>query len=143
MASVEDTIQAAYDEVRSDSSETTWLVAGYKDKKLIGVDATGSGSIEEISEHLPDDDVKFVYFKMTTSDNPEENDGSEVVATRTKFIFFTWKGEKAGVMKKGNMSVHKESVQAVISSFAFETAFETGDEISEEELKKRLDAVNR
>jgi hypothetical protein len=113
------------------------------DKKLIGVDATGSGSIEEISEHLPDDDVKFVYFKMTTSDNPEENDGSEVVATRTKFIFFTWKGEKAGVMKKGNMSVHKESVQAVISSFAFETAFETGDEISEEELKKRLDAVNR
>lgn len=80
-------IAQAYEDVRSDKSETTWLVLKYAsatsdDLKLA---ATGKGDIAELTESLGDDEAAYGYIRMKL--------GNDEYSERVKFAFIVWAGE--------------------------------------------------
>merc|ERR1711879_925939 len=79
MADVSDSRLAdAYAAVRSDSDPTTWAVAGYdKDAKdKIVLEATGTGSLDELAGHFHEDGCQFAYLRVTTGDEESKRPSS-------------------------------------------------------------------
>jgi hypothetical protein len=80
-------INQAYEDVRSDKSETTWLVLKYASAtsdnlKLAG---SGTGDIAEMCETLGDDEAAYAYVRMKL--------GNDEYSERVKFAFVVWAGE--------------------------------------------------
>lgn len=103
---------SAYEDIRSDKTETNWAVFGYDSSgKKIQLEATGSGSIAELAKRLKDDAVQYGYIAIVNGDS-----GS----VRKQFIFISWGGPSASVMKKAKISVHKADIQKIIKVFSVE-----------------------
>jgi len=80
-------IAQAYEDVRSDKSETTWLVLKYASatSDSLKLDKTGSGDIAEMCDTLGDDEAAYAYVRMKL--------GNDEYSERTKFVFVVWAGE--------------------------------------------------
>lgn len=80
-------IASAYDDVRSDKSETNWLVLKYESamKDNLKLDATGTGDIAEMCERLGDDEAAYAYVRMKL--------GNDEYSERVKFAFIVWAGK--------------------------------------------------
>jgi hypothetical protein len=80
-------IAQAYEDVRSDKSETTWLVLKYESatKDNLKLATTGKGDIAEMAESLGDDEAAYAYVRMTL--------GNDEYSERTKFVFIVWAGK--------------------------------------------------
>lgn len=54
-------IRQAYEDVRSDKTDTDWLLIGYEDAKSdrLMLKATGSGGLPELKEHLDPSDAQY------------------------------------------------------------------------------------
>ncbi|KAL5120752.1 hypothetical protein ACEQ8H_001232 [Pleosporales sp. CAS-2024a] len=118
-------ISQAYEDVRSDKSDTTWLVLKYASPtsdnlKLAG---SGTGDIAEMTETLADDEAAYAYVRMKL--------GNDEYSERVKFAFVVWAGPNTKVMRKAKMSFQSGQVKQVIRTYAVEV--QTGD-------KKDLDA---
>eukprot|EP01118_Nematostelium_gracile_P000613 TRINITY_DN1066_c0_g2_i1.p1 TRINITY_DN1066_c0_g2~~TRINITY_DN1066_c0_g2_i1.p1 ORF type:complete len:136 (+),score=39.99 TRINITY_DN1066_c0_g2_i1:40-447(+) len=134
MADVSDSkIATAYAAVRSDSDDTNWLLLGYENNKKIVLIGSGSGGVEELASHLKDDSINFGYVRVTNKD--EET-------TRSKFVFLTWLGENAPVMRKGNASVHVANVKSVIKDYSLELKKSEISEVTEEAVLKAVKSAN-
>lgn len=73
---------SAYEDIRSDKTETNWAVFGYDSSgKKIQLEATGSGGIAELVKNLKDDAVQYGYIAIVNSDS-----GS----VRKQFVFLSW-----------------------------------------------------
>ncbi|OAL01196.1 actin depolymerizing protein [Phaeosphaeriaceae sp. SRC1lsM3a] len=112
-------INQAYEDVRSDKSETTWLVLKYASAssdnlKLAG---TGTGDIAEMTETLADDEAAYAYVRMKL--------GNDEYSERVKFAFVVWAGPNTKVMRKAKMSFQSGQVKQVIRTYAVEV--QTGD----------------
>lgn len=81
------------------------MLIGYKDNKTLVLQARGSGGINEMAQNLTAESCNFAYLRVINKDDE---------TTRTKFVFISWKGDNAPVMRKGNMSVHISSVKSII-----------------------------
>lgn len=139
-------IAQAYEDVRSDKSETTWLIMKYADAKSdnLKLDKTGTGDIAEMTESLGDDEAAYAYVRMKL----ENDEYSE----RTKFAFVVWigpcranacdyriktlnvglrgfadicTGSSTKIMRKAKMSFQSGEVKRVIRTYAIE--IQTGD----------------
>jgi len=133
MADVSDpAITEAYEDVRSDKTETNWLLVTYesaKSDKLVLV-GTGSGGLDELVSKLSDSDAAFAYARVTYA--------NDVESKRSKFILVTWIGPSVKVMRKAKVSVHAADVKAVLRSFSIEVAAREKDDLKEEPIVKRL-----
>ena len=80
-------IAQAYEDVRSDKSETTWMVLKYESatKDSLKLDQTGTGDIAEMTESLGEDEAAYAYVRMKL--------GNDEYSERTKFAFIVWAGE--------------------------------------------------
>lgn len=80
-------IAQAYEDVRSDKSETTWLVLKYASATSDSLELfkTGTGEIAEMCECLGEDEAAYAYVRMTL--------GNDEYSERTKFAFVVWAGE--------------------------------------------------
>lgn len=80
-------ISKAYEDVRSDKSETTWLVLKYESatKDILKLAASGTGDIAEMVETLGDDEAAYGYVRMKL--------GNDEYSERVKFAFVVWAGE--------------------------------------------------
>ena len=70
----------AYLDVRSDKSETNWLLLDYesdRSDKLV-LTQTGSGGLSELKESIDDSKASYAYVRVTYSNDKE--------STREKFI---------------------------------------------------------
>lgn len=79
-------IAEAYEAVRSDKSETTWLVLKYEDAKSdnLKLFKSGTGDIGEMTECLGDDEAAYGYVRVKL--------GNDEYSERTKFVFVVWIG---------------------------------------------------
>ncbi|KAK4047983.1 hypothetical protein OIV83_005017 [Microbotryomycetes sp. JL201] len=95
-------IREAYDQVRNDKHETTWLVCDYEGDRSdkLKLTATGTGGLDELKQHLSDDRASFAYAKITYANDKESQ--------REKFIFIA------------KLSVHKADVQKVLRIYSIE-----------------------
>jgi hypothetical protein len=80
-------ISKAYEDVRSDKSETTWLVLKYESatKDNLKLAGSGTGDIAEMVETLGDDEAAYSYVRMKL--------GNDEYSERVKFVFVVWAGE--------------------------------------------------
>ncbi|MEZ4515128.1 MAG: coactosin family protein [Chloroflexota bacterium] len=121
---------AAYEDVRSDKTETDWAVFGYNSSgNKIQVDATGSGGIRELVSNLRDDAVQYGYVAVTTGDSE---------SVRKKFIFITWGGPSSSVMRKARISVHKADLKEITKDFSAEVQATERSDLDEDTLIKTL-----
>ncbi|KAF2846778.1 actin depolymerizing protein, partial [Plenodomus tracheiphilus IPT5] len=118
-------ISQAYEDVRSDKSETTWLILKYASASSdnLTLACTGTGDIAEMTESLADDEAAYAYVRMKL--------GNDEYSERVKFAFVVWQGVNTKVMRKAKMSFQSGQVKQVIRTYAVE--IQTSD-------KKELEA---
>merc|ERR1712098_626285 len=99
---------SAYEDVRSDKSETNWAVFGYDSSgKRLEVTATGSGGIGELVGALRDDAVQYGFIAVTTGDSE-------------------------------SISVHKADVKRVVRDFAVEIHGTERSDFDEETIMRTV-----
>merc|ERR1712093_67081 len=125
-------IKDAYDAVRSDKDDKTWLLldyAGDRSDKLV-LTATGTGGLDELMGQLKEGNASFAYVRVKYA--------NDVESTREKFILVTWIGKDVRVLRKAKLSVHAADVKRVISVFSLEVPANSLDDLAEEPIVVRL-----
>ncbi|KZT25711.1 ADF-like domain-containing protein [Neolentinus lepideus HHB14362 ss-1] len=125
-------INEAYLDVRSDKSETTWLLLDYesdRSDKLV-VTKTGTGGLAEIKDALDDSKASYAYVRVRYANDKESQ--------REKFILVVWIGPSCKVMRKAKISVHAADVKGVLRVYSIEVAARERDDLNEEPIVKRL-----
>ncbi|KAI0805968.1 actin depolymerizing protein [Irpex lacteus] len=133
MADVSDPqIQEAYQAVRDDKSETTWLLLDYESDRSdkLTLTATGTGGLEELREHLDDSKASYAYVRIRYSNDKESQ--------REKFILVVWIGPSCKVMRKAKISVHSADVKSVLRVFSIEVPAREKDDLKEEPIVVKL-----
>jgi len=133
MADVSDPkIQEAYLDVRSNKSDTSWLLLDYENDrsdKLV-LTQTGSGGLDKLSETLNHSKASFGYARVSYSNDKESQ--------REKFILVIWIGKDTKIMRKAKISVHTADVKAVLRVFSIEVAARERDDLKEDPIIVRL-----
>ncbi|KAK6186569.1 hypothetical protein SNE40_008583 [Patella caerulea] len=125
MAKVEkESISEAYNEVRDDSSQTSWAILKYEGTSIV-LESTGS-DYQQFKESFNDEDRKYGFVRMVTGDE---------LSKRAKFVFITWCGKDVSPLKKARMSVDKSAVKDVINSFAVELLASEPEDIDEDNIR--------
>ncbi|KAI8586584.1 hypothetical protein HDU89_001642 [Geranomyces variabilis] len=131
MVNFEGDIQSAYDDVRSDKSETNWLLLNYPtEKDTLALAGTGKGGLAEFTDQLKDDQAAFGYLRIVV--------GNDELSQRAKFVLISWCGRDVKVMRKAKLSVHIAEVKSIIKAIAIEIAASSKEDIRDEEVKKLL-----
>ncbi|XP_022818252.1 coactosin-like protein isoform X1 [Spodoptera litura] len=124
-----DTIRAAYEDVRSDTTPTEWAVFKFDGARIV-CSARGS-DFTEFRTQFSDDDRAFGYLRLQMGDE---------MSKRKKFLFVTWVGPNVSVINRAKMSTDKAIIKDIISNFAVELQLENQSEIDIDQFK---DALNR
>ncbi|KAF9010181.1 ADF-like domain-containing protein [Cyathus striatus] len=133
MADVTDPIiNEAYLDVRSDKSDTNWLLLDYqsdRSDKLV-LTKTGTGGLSELRENLEDTKASYAYARVTYSNDKESK--------REKFVLIIWIGPDCKVMRKAKISVHTADVKNVLRVYAIEVAAREEDDLNEDPIVTKL-----
>nr|XP_026500000.1 coactosin-like protein isoform X1 [Vanessa tameamea] len=122
-----DTIRAAYEDVRSDTSPTEWAVFKFDGARIV-CSARGS-DFSEFRTQFSDDDRAFGYVRLQMGDE---------MSKRKKFMFVTWVGPNVSVINRAKMSTDKAIIKDIISNFAVELQLESQAEIDIDQFKEAL-----
>ncbi|GAA6024175.1 hypothetical protein JCM8202_003523 [Rhodotorula sphaerocarpa] len=125
-------IREAYEKVRSDKDDTTYLVLDYdgdKSDKLV-LTETGTGGLDELKSKFKNDHASFAYIRVKYSNDAE--------SVREKFVLITWIGPEVRVMRKAKLSVHATDVKKVLAAYSIDVAASSPDDLAEEPIVKRL-----
>ncbi|KAI0792387.1 actin depolymerizing protein [Abortiporus biennis] len=124
MADVSDSkIDEAYQDVRSDKTETNWILLDYENDrsdKLV-LSATGTGGLEELRDRLDESKASFAYARVQYANDKESK--------REKFILIIWIGPNCKVMRKAKISVHTADVKQVLRVFSLEVPAREKDDL--------------
>jgi len=133
MADVSDPeINEAYLDVRSDKSETNWLLLDYESDRSdkLRLTQTGTGGLSELRDVLDAGKASYAYARVTYSNDKE--------STREKFILVVWIGPQCKVMRKAKISVHAADVKAILRVYSIEVAAREKDDLNEDPIVTRL-----
>jgi hypothetical protein len=120
-------IAEAYEDVRNDSTPTSWALLTY-DNNTIVLGGTGS-DYEEFRSKFTDDERLFGFVRLTSGDE---------LSKRAKFVLVSWIGANVGALKKAKMSTDKATVKTILKSFALEIQTSDPAEIEENHLREAL-----
>jgi len=126
-------IEEAYLDVRSDKSETNWLLLDYENDRSdkLNVTQKGTGGLAELREVLNDGKASYAYARVTYSNDKE--------SSREKFILIVWIGKDCkGLLRTAKISVHAADVKTVLRVYAIEVAAREKDDLKEEPIVLRL-----
>nr|ACO10321.1 Coactosin-like protein [Caligus rogercresseyi] len=126
-----DDIRRAYEDVRSDTSDTEWAVFKFEGNKL-GVTATGN-DFNEFKSCFGNEDRGFGYIRIMTGDE---------MSKRSKFVLVTWVGPQVSVMKKAKMSTDKALMKDVIQNLSVELQLESHFEFNHDHFKHEVDRAS-
>jgi len=131
MAEIDPSVGDAYQDVRSDKSDTNWAVFGYDkgSKNKITLQGKGNGEWSEFAAIFEDSQPQYGFVRVISGDQESK---------RAKFIFVSWIGKHVGVLQKAKVSVHKASVKEVIRDFAVEIAAEEHVDLDEDVIMDRV-----
>jgi len=133
-----DAIIDAIAQVRNDRSEIDWVLTGYTDLKQtkdmhIGLIGSGSGGVEELKQHLTDDNIYYGIVRMT-----DQIDNSITV----KFVFIHFMGDGLKPMARARVTTHKLTVSEVFRPYHVDTFASKADELSQELLENLVGATS-
>ncbi|XP_074646074.1 coactosin-like protein [Tubulanus polymorphus] len=124
----QDAVNAAYEDVRSDSTSTTWVILEYNDKKLY-ISATGD-DYDECMKHLDETKRAYVYIRLIVGDE---------LSKRPKFAFISWIGFDVPPLKKARVSTDKSFVKSIFQSFAKEFLCSEKADLLESNIRKGIE----
>lgn len=127
-----DAIRGAYDDVRSDTTDTEWAVFKFDQSNRLGVTATGN-DFADFKSHFGNADRGFGYIRIKTGDE---------MSKRAKFILVTWVGPEVSVMKKAKMSTDKALMKDICQNMSVELQLETHGEFSHDNFKLQVDKAS-
>ncbi|XP_055383171.1 coactosin-like protein isoform X2 [Condylostylus longicornis] len=104
-----ESIREAYEDVRSDLTETEWSVFKFDGPQII-VAARGV-DFEQFKNQFKDNERAFGYIRIQMGDE---------MSKRKKFLFLTWIGPEVGVLQRAKMSTDKAIIKDVLNNFAVE-----------------------
>ncbi|WVQ78138.1 hypothetical protein IAT38_000219 [Cryptococcus sp. DSM 104549] len=133
MADVSDPkIVEAYEKIRSNGEETTWMLLDYESDKSnkLTLTATGTGDLSELSAQLQPQRASFVYAKIRYVNDEH--------SFREKFVLIIWIGEEVKVMRRAKVSVHAADVKKVLRAYSIEVSASTAGDLQQEEIVTRL-----
>ncbi|TFK73494.1 ADF-like domain-containing protein [Pluteus cervinus] len=133
MADLTDTnIDEAYQDVRSDKSDTNWLLLDYESERSdkLQLTSTGTGGLSELRNALDDGKASFAYVRVSYSNDKE--------SVREKFALIVWIGSQCKVMRKAKISVHTADVKATLRIYSIEVAAREKDDLNEDPIVTRL-----
>ena len=123
-----DAIRQAYDDVRSNNSETEWAVFKFEGNKL-NVASYGK-EFKDFKASFTDDDRGFGFIRINTGDE---------LSKRAKFVFVTWVGSGVSAMKRAKMSTTKAEVKFIIQNFSVEVQPDDHAEFTYDKIKALVD----
>jgi len=125
-------ISQAYDDVRSDKSETNWLLISHAAPtgSKLALSATGSGGLSELAEQLSPDAVQYGYARVEYANDSESK--------RIKFVFIVWIGPQTKVMRKARVSIESGDVKRVLSHHSIQVDADDKRDLDEADIIKRL-----
>ncbi|WVQ70281.1 uncharacterized protein L199_008507 [Kwoniella botswanensis] len=133
MADVKDPkIAEAYEKIRSNNDETTWLLLDYESDKsnTLTLTKTGTGNIEELAKEFQPQRASFAYVKVRY-----ENDEHSF---REKFVLVIWIGEEVKIMRRAKVSVHLADVKSVLRAYSIEVSASTPSDLKQDDVVTRL-----
>jgi len=133
MADLSDpSIDEAYQDVRSDKTDTNWLLLDYESERSdkLQLAKTGTGGLAELRDVLDDSKASYAYVRVAYSNDKE--------STREKFILVIWIGPQCKVMRKAKISVHAADVKGTLRVYSIEVAAREKDDLNEDPIVVRL-----
>lgn len=97
-------IREAYEDVRSNLTDTEWAIFKFESTEIICA-AKGIG-FDEFRQQFNDSERAFGYIRIQMGDE---------MSKRSKFLFVTWIGPEVGVMQRAKMSTDKSIIKEIIS----------------------------
>ncbi|KAG7137149.1 Coactosin like protein [Verticillium longisporum] len=130
-------VAAAYDAVRSDKDDITWLLVANpsptsKDLTLTktGTTKTGTGDVTALAAELQDDQVQYGYVRVEYANDSE--------STRVKFALIVWIGENTKVMRKARVSIEAGEVRRVLAHHSIQVNASDKSDLDLQDIVKRL-----
>jgi len=123
-------INAAYEDVRNDSTPTTWALLSYEGNSIV-LNGTGD-DYADFQSKFNDDERLFGFVRMTTGEEPAFK------SARAKFVLVTWIGAEVNALKRAKVSTDKSLVKNVIKSYALEIQTSDKSELKEGYIKQLL-----
>lgn len=122
-------IQDAIKDVRSDTSDTDWMLMNYQQGKnnTIQFLGKGSGGLSEVVSNLTDDSVTYGLLRVV-----DYVDSHKTI----KFVFIHWLGTKINPMMKARVSTHKGTVADVLKPYHVDIFVTSHDELTEDSVMK-------
>jgi hypothetical protein len=129
-------VQAALKTVHDTSAaqDGAFVVLGFNESKALSVVASANeGGLEKITEHLPEDQARFIVLRR---------DLKVEMAKTSKFIFVQWVPEKMKPMAKAALSVQKPEVAKLAKPYNVEIVAGNSKELTEEIVSDQLNNVS-
>jgi len=120
----------AYDDVRSDSTETIWALFGYDGDAIVLLES--GADFDDFISKFNDDERLFGFLRMTTGEEPNFK------SKRAKFVLITWIGCNVPALKRAKVSTDKSAVKSVVKNFAIEIQTSDLSELKEDHIKSLL-----
>lgn len=122
-----DAMLEVYNDVRQDSTETTWALFTYDGN---AVDVGGQGvAYEELVERLTEDQSGFGYARFTVGDE---------MSQRPKFVLITWIGAGVPPMRKARMGALKSDLKTIIKECSVEIQASELEDVEEKNVRDLL-----
>ena len=129
-----DAVGEAWEELKDDKSDVTYVLVGYDDKKTIGLKSKGPGGRKAcLALCASDSDIVFGGFRVTAID-----DRSNTTSRRTKFVFFHYQAPNAPMMAKAKAGSHRTECEHVMSGSHVQFQVDGLHELSEAEIVAKL-----
>lgn len=153
-------IKSAYEDVRSDTSETNWLLISYAaasgDKckpnfslcpppspfifiadlpppPTVTLASTGTGGLTELQSALDPSQAQYAYARIEYANDTESK--------RVKFVLIIWIGEGTKVMRKARVSFESAAVKKVLGHHSIQVDARDKGDLNEKEIVARLRAA--
>jgi len=125
-------IIAAYDAVRSDKDETTWLIISYASAvgDKLSLAATGTGGLSELATKLDNSQAQYAYVRVEYANDTESK--------RVKFVLIIWIGEGTKVMRKARVSIESGEVKRVLGHHSIQVDARDKGDLDEKDIVVRL-----
>lgn len=122
-----DNVRLAYEDVRSDSTPTSWLILNYEDQH-IALHSTGS-DYSEFTSAFSDDERLYGFIRLESGDE---------LSKRAKFVLITWVGSNVSALRRAKMSIDKSLVKTVITNFAIEVLATEHEQLERDSIMDAL-----
>ncbi|KAK2630216.1 hypothetical protein QTJ16_001036 [Diplocarpon rosae] len=125
-------IKSAYDDVRSDTSPTNWLLISYASASgdQLVLSSTGTGGISELASKLDSAQAQYAYVRVEYANDTESK--------RVKFVLVIWIGEGTKVMRKARVSIESGAVKRVLGHHSIQVDARDKGDLEEKEIVVRL-----